>query len=697
MERSASHPGHFQSSAAHTRSASPKLHGLKILKRSGNSGSDISPKTSPRESPSPTKKAPKLDRHSSEPHFSQFEQPKEGKGHKGGGKKIGLFKKKTGNYSPILEEEMDRDKERLLVSEHHPKPRSPILSSPARRKKFDPDFVWKEADHGGPAANGGPVAPHSPGRPLVRPASSPKLMPKGTGSVPGSTPASGMGPGQNSGRVSPGQRRPKRPPPPVPRPYAAQHGKSGLSTLLQRQMSNESNKEELRDPSPSLSPPLMMKPAPESPPLITISPELQQEDEASVQARREEENALAPPPGNIVKGSSSMEELFKNLQEFDDLNGGQVNELGVQKEEGSRDYATIPRSELPVMKVDEKEEEEEEKEKEEEEMKVNENEFMPQLEIGVSESKPESESRVSPLSQRKTPAEPPKSTLVSKPNPASKKPEIAAKKPEIAGKKPEIAGKKPMFPPSRKNTSPPLPRPLQNGLDGEKKSGNPQPVPPPRTKRKPMSKIMKERMMMYEKQEEEKQQETGGLDPSVSSKPHPHTDAPQKPPRAREATKDKVTPRLKVLETETGQCASAPVSRTASPVPASSDVLGPPGKLLREGSASTDALGQRRGSNPLPVSQSHSPVVMRRTNTIVSKPSHSDQDDCTVGCVCVCACVCVCVCACVRVCMCVCVCVCVCVRACARVWACVCAHACVCGYVCVCACVCACALVNMIP
>ena len=459
LERSTSHPAHLQSSAANTRSASPKLHGLKILKRGGSSGSDISPKGSPRESPSPTKKAPKLDRHGSEPFFSQFEQPKEGKGHKGG-KKMSLFKKKTGNYSPIIEEEMDRDKERLLVSEQHPKPRSPILSSPARRKKVDPDFVWKEADHGGPAANESTVTPHSPGRPLVRPASSPKLVRKGSGS----TPVSGMVPGQ-SGGASPGQRRPKRPPPPVPRPYAAQHGKGGLSNLLQRQTSDEANKEDSRKaPSPALSPPLMMKPAPESPPLITISPELQQEEEASVRARREEENALAPPPSGMVKGSSSMEELFKNLQEFDDLNGGQVNELGVKKEEGSRDYATIPRSELPVVakKVEEDEEEEEEKEEEmgeDSEMKVNKNEFTPQPEIGVSESKLESESQVSWPSQRKphTPVEPPKSTSVSKPNPAPKKPEIAAKKPNI--------GKKPMLPPHLKNSSPPLPRPLQNGLE----------------------------------------------------------------------------------------------------------------------------------------------------------------------------------------------------------------------------------------
>ena len=563
LERSASHPAQLQSSAANTRSASPKLHGLKILKRGGNSGSDISSKGSLRESPSPTKKAPKLDRHSTEPYFSQFEQPKVHKG----GKKIGLFKKKTGNYSPIIEEEMDRDKERLLVSEHHPKPRSPILSSPARRKKVDPDFVWKEADHGGPAANGSTVAPHSPGRPLVRPASSPKLVRRGSGSGPSSIPASGMVPGQNSGGASPGQRKPRRPPPPVPRPYAIQHGKGGLSNLLQRQMSDEANKEDVwKAPSPTLSPPLMMKPAPESPPLITISPELQQEEEASVRARREEENALAPPPSSMVKGSSSMEELFKNLQEFDDLNGGPVNELGVKKEEGLRDYATIPRSELPVLakKVEEDEEDEEEKEEEmggDSEMKVNKNKFTPQTEISVPESRLESESQVS---QRKShsPVEPPKSMSVSKPNPAPKKPEIAAKKPDI--------GKKPMLPPHLKNSSPPLPRPLQNGLEREKKSGSPQPVPPPRTKRKPpMSKIMRERMMLYEKQEEEKRQE--GLEPTVSSKPHPHTDVPQKPPRAREATKDKLTSRLKVLEAEaSGQCASAPISSSFSSSPSSS-------------------------------------------------------------------------------------------------------------------------------
>lgn len=637
MERSASHPAHLQvaSSAANPpRAGSPKP-GIKALKKI-TSQTDVSPKTSP----SPTKKAPKLERGISEPTFSQFEQPREMKGNKGG-KKLSLFKKKAGNYAPIVEEGRGRDRERLTASDVYPKPRSPILSSPARKRDVGPDFVWEDKSTSGPAVNGVPVAPLSSRKPLVRPVSSPKLTPKGdvTGSGSSSRPVSGLVSGPRGG-ASPSQR-PRRPPPPVPKPYASHHGETGMTELLQRQLSNESDEEIREQLNRVLSPPLMMKPVPESPPCITISPEPLKEDEESVQARREEENTLAPPPSDAVKGSSSIEELFKNLEEFDLLNGGQMNELGVkgEKEKGSRDYATIPRSELPVEKkeVEEKQEEGEEEEVEEEEEvkedsgrempKVNDNVYdalIPQPAISTSETEPESKSPP----QLSPPPPPPQSETTKpkatiKPQPLASKPVPSSKpvpfsKPKPPPKKPGIATNKVL--PHSGDPSPPLPRPVQNGLDREKRSSSPQPIAPPRAKRKHLSQKMMDRMLQYDKEAEERQlEEEQKSEQKMSPAPSRHSPVPPpKPPTERRPAKgNKMKSRLDVLE-RTGQCASAPVSRTASPDEA---------KLSHEGSVSTEDLGKPGGS----------PVVMRRTHTVVSsntsKPPVSDneQDDCTVS------------------------------------------------------------------
>ena len=163
--------------------------------------------------------------------------------------------------------------------------------------------------------------PHQ--KPLIRPLSaSPKPVRK-----------------QMGGNIAEGSAkvvRPRRPPPPVPKPHAT-HVAVDTEELARNVTEDLSPEREDAKKKPSNSN-SRSSPAGSS---SSKSPELQP-------VIFEPENPAGSPLS--PKKSESMEELLKNLEEFDEVISSQNGPESPENEERERDFATIPRSELPVPK-----------------------------------------------------------------------------------------------------------------------------------------------------------------------------------------------------------------------------------------------------------------------------------------------------------------------------------------------------------
>ena len=255
---------------------------------------------------SPTTKA-KFDRRVSEPVFSQFELG--GLGAKKEKKKLGIFKKRGTQYGPVQEE----------PSEQPPKPRSPLLSSSDQRKKkvITNSMSWEDA-------MARSQSPELLKKPLVKLMVSPKV----------------------SKRKQSGGVLPRRPPPPVPKPLQATHVSIDTEELARR-VSEELSPE--REGESRVESARRKLSNPQSPPTESSkSPELLQSDVFERESSADVVKSLSP---DSVKKSESMEELLKNLEEFDEVISSQNGPESPENEERERDFATIPRSELPIKKM----------------------------------------------------------------------------------------------------------------------------------------------------------------------------------------------------------------------------------------------------------------------------------------------------------------------------------------------------------
>ena len=427
---------------------------LQIMASGNHTGDKLSSKGLRRpsdESLPSSKRPPKFDRHASEPVFSQFQQPGSNEGKQKGGKRLtALFKKRpaTSHYAPILEDRSSSDL---------PKPRSPILTSPTRKKKLVLEF----GDTNAPLVSNGisRLSPEPGRKPLVRPMSSPRMVLK---SAP--KPAS----------PNPGVKR--RPPPPRPPPYAATHGGKGLNVLVKKQQS-----EERSDIGPSLS---VVNTQESPPPPRTQSPPISFVAVSAPEEKKEVKEPSPPPMINGMAASNSMEELLKTLEEFDVSHDILGNQNGEKENKEQRDYATIPRSELPERKR-------------------------------ISESETTAEDSMSPplvppvinISEMDT--EP---VVTTKPEPPAKPQSVS--KPKVPSK-PDIPAK-PKLPPKP---------PVENGLDRE---GSPQPIPPPRIKKGRLTK------------------KSNGK--SESSAPTRHAPPPPPPSKPKDDRKSKRMSRLEAVE-----------------------------------------------------------------------------------------------------------------------------------------------------
>ena len=524
----------------------------------------------------------------------QFENDKKDK--KGGSKRIShLFKKKHHSYQPISEVKGPSDA--LEPSRASLPPLSNRRGTPT---------IDEEASLGGGVVRSEKTAMLPPARPLFRPASSPRLNMK---SAESSKPTSSLA-AAGSGGTGP-KRRPARPPPPPP-PYARKYGQEGLSELLKKQPSDEGDTEPSSgsggvSPVPpredTVSPASITMLIPAASPPMSVSPAGEED---------EEEVELSP-----VKESKSMEELFKNLEEFDEFSGSTpplTNGIH-NKDKGERDFGTIPRDELPI-KVEDDDEDEGEDDEATDESEAREGGTTPARTPDICVTEPSLESRptLSVSSEPSKPSSPsPSASSVSSQPPA--KPPRLRKKQALAKKQSKPT---PAVPVASSKPQPPPKPPSESLLKEEReRSSSPQPKAPPRRRSKKMS----ERMAQFEKKEDSKEEAKG----SVSNAPRLGKLSPTPP------AKPKNNKHLSALERSV--CSSAPASRTASPDNKKNDGSG----LVRESSSSTDHL--ESSSNP-----SRSPVVMRRTCAVVkgNEPQHSDDelDECTVR-VCVCVCVCV--------------------------------------------------------
>ena len=268
------------------------------------------------EGASPTPK-PKFDRTGSEPAFSLFEHPP-GKKDK---KKLGIFKKRTTHYGPIQEEKDS--------ASDASRPRSPVFASNRRLRPVTSTSSWDEAMMRS-------ESPEPLKKPLVKPMASPMLSKRKKPGAEG----------------SPHLNRPRRPPPPVPQVVRATQRSSDSDEHSRRtseerspEREGESRGEAARRSSNHLSPE------------TSRSPELPPDTAANNASERESsEDIKSSPPtsaDDAVKKSESMEELLKNLEEFDEVISSQNGPETPDMEQKERDFATIPRSELPVKKAPE--------------------------------------------------------------------------------------------------------------------------------------------------------------------------------------------------------------------------------------------------------------------------------------------------------------------------------------------------------
>ena len=605
-------------------------------------------------SPSPVdpaeKKLTKAHRMTSEPAlFGAFEHSKDKD--KKSGKRISLLKKKkhASSYAP-LSEDMESP------SDKQPPPRSPLLSPPDRKGSASSELegiseartsqvnVPANGVSGIVSALGGVT------KRLSRPVSSPRMTrlsesptkspPKGVfsqslppSSAPPTAPptvlsapvASSASSASAAGGGS--VRKPMRPPPPPP-PYARTHGRTGMKVLLITSK-NDSDSDgegssESVSPAPrrddATSPPITMQ-APTTPTIEEEGPTLHEEDSGEKEQEPEGVEDISP-----TKASQSMEDLFKDLEEFDELSSLSLPNGLHNLNKGERDFATIPRSELPTRQ---------------EEVRLAAQSPAETPDICVTDEKGAS-STPSPEEGHHSlpaPAKPPRTkkkqkqlagagTEADSPATVQKpvspilpaKPHVVATKPlqppppakpqSVAAAKPEPPSSKPQLPP------PFVTRPRsQNGLKEEapspsKENGTSNTVPkaPPRRRSKKMS----ERMAMYEKKDE-----SLPMPGNVSPKPGKISPVPPSKPKFLKKT------HLESLERPV--CSSAPVSRTASP----DDRHGIAARG-RDASNSSENIGSDMNPN-------RSPVVMRRAGdvgSIMRDPSFSDDEleDCTVRC-----------------------------------------------------------------
>ncbi len=204
-------------------------------------------------------------------------------------KRGSLFKKRT-NYDPIMEYKEVRRSSDTQVS--------PLLSSPNNRKHVGSVLEYNQEPQ---------TSPRIAVKRLSRPASSPRLV-------------------RTTEKTQ----------------LSEKHSDSSTSPLLSQanetpQVGNNSLKVKRRPPPP---PPPYQKTYPRRA-VEDIDP-----DSITVHvAAPENDPELEPLP---VKSSSSMEDLLRNLEEFDELaSPSPLNEWNLDVERGKRDFATIPRNELP--------------------------------------------------------------------------------------------------------------------------------------------------------------------------------------------------------------------------------------------------------------------------------------------------------------------------------------------------------------
>ena len=320
-------------------------------------------------SPSPTKK-PHFGRNISEPSVTMAEaREKEGKQKK----RRSLFKKKpppsyvalTDDFqrSPILGGRRDSNDSREAI--------------PELEEEFEPPFRPAVSTAAGHSATQSAAVPSR----LFRPKSSPRLANKAGRSGVGE----GGGPGDDKSLPSPLQRssledkvtsdvpaskqpagkKPfvRRPPPPPP-PYAKRYGTGGMQKLVKRnsndgdvggEENNRKGKESQStvsdrtsisssgrddDEKPAKDEGLVMMMVTPASPVVPHEKENGGEKVSKV----EEEVSLPPMPS-----SNSMEDLFKNLEEFDELSSTQSLNNGFQQHL-QKDYTSIPQAELQQVK-----------------------------------------------------------------------------------------------------------------------------------------------------------------------------------------------------------------------------------------------------------------------------------------------------------------------------------------------------------
>ena len=250
-----------------------------------------------------------FDRRVSEPNLT--EQTHGGKKDK---KILGFFKKRNTQYGPLQEE----------TGEVFGK-RSPNVSERRKKKGTASTSSWED----GMAAEDSPELQKK--LPPGRPGSSPKPQKQRPGS--GAVPA-----GEGSGKVL----RQRRPPPPVPSTVRSTHVAVDTEKPGQRSSGGEVSPDqdgEVRASSPR-SPPSF-------PPGGSRSPETPPTEVADQDSAHPPITVSVTPSPDSVQKSESMEELLKTLEEFDEVISSQNDAETPEIEGRERDFATIPRSELP--------------------------------------------------------------------------------------------------------------------------------------------------------------------------------------------------------------------------------------------------------------------------------------------------------------------------------------------------------------
>ena len=253
-----------------------------------------------------------FDRRVSEPLLTD-----QGHGKKDKKKLVGFFKKRNTQYVPLQEESGE------VIGK-----KSPVVSDRRKKKATASTSSWEDAM----AVDDSPELQKKV--PLGRPGSSPKPQKRKPGS--GTAPV-----GEGSTKVL----RPRRPPPPAPTTLRSTHvavdtEKPGTGRRTSGGDVSPEQDGDRRSSSPR-SPPSFPpgSKSPETPPTEVSDPDpAPQSVTVTV--------SISPSPDSVQK-SESMEELLKNLEEFDEVISSQNDAETPEIEGRERDFATIPRSELP--------------------------------------------------------------------------------------------------------------------------------------------------------------------------------------------------------------------------------------------------------------------------------------------------------------------------------------------------------------